>query len=500
MLVRSGYGTLPLMSTLSDLLLRHADVTAAAMDHLQRLVAEWQLIADLSFADLLLWVGSGEDLLCVAQVRPTTAPTSHPDDLVGTRRGRDDQFPMDAARSQHRIVREGDPQWSGEMPVRREAVPIRYAGAVVASMSRDTNLSAARASSPLELAYRGSADDLCQMVAEGLFPAPDAGDEPLTGPRAGDGLIRLDGAGEVAYASPNALSAYRRMGVTADLAGAELASLTRSLVTDSYDGTEVAGRIQAALAGRSPLRIEVEARGATVLFRTLPLRPPGAPAGALVLVRDVTDLRRRDRQLLSKDATIREIHHRVKNNLQTVAALLRLQARRMSVPAARFALQESVRRVSSIALVHETLAISLDESVDFDGIVDRLVPTVTELAGGPVGAVVRREGSFGILPAECATPLVVVLTELLHNAVEHAFAAEGGEVVLRPGRTGPWLTVVVDDNGTGLPAGFSLEASDGLGLQIVRTLVESELGGTIKLGSGPGGGTKATLRIPLARR
>ncbi|MBA2552572.1 MAG: histidine kinase N-terminal domain-containing protein [Geodermatophilaceae bacterium] len=487
------------MSTLRDLLHRHAVLDAGAVMQLQRLVAEWQLIADLSFADLLLWVASGDDLLCVAQVRPTTAPTSHPDDLVGARRGPGTQFPMDAAWSQRRIVREGDPEWSGETPVRREAVPVSYADAVVASLSRDTNLSAARSPSALELAYLSSGDDLCQMVAAGLFPASDAGDEPLTGPRAGDGLIRLDAVGAVDYASPNALSAYRRMGVPADLTGANLASLTRSLVTDSYDGSEVAARVRAALDGRSPLRIEVEARGAIVLFRILPLRPPGAPPGALVLVRDVTDLRRRDRQLLSKDATIREIHHRVKNNLQTVAALLRLQARRMSVPAARFALQESVRRVSSIALVHETLAISLDESVDFDGIVDRLVPTVTELAGGPGGTVVRRQGSFGILPAECATPLVVVLTELLHNAVEHAFDAAEGQVVLRPSRDAGWLIVVVDDDGTGLPAGFSLEASDGLGLQIVRTLVESELGGTIKLGPGPGGGTRAALRIPLVR-
>ncbi len=467
------------MSTLSDLLQQQTLLEAGAVNHLHRLVAEWQLLADLSFADLLLYVDSGPELLCVAQVRPTTAPTSHPNDLVGTRCQRGQQL-------------------TGS--VRREAVSVRFEGKVIASLSRDTSLVAARSPSPLEVAYLGSANDLCQMVAAGLFPAPDAGDEPLTGPRAGDGLIQLDRTGEVVYASPNALSAYRRMGVTGDLAGADLASLTRSLVTDSYDGSEVAGRIHTALAGRSPVRIEVEARGATVLFRTLPLRPPDAPPGALVLVRDVTDLRRRDRQLLSKDATIREIHHRVKNNLQTVAALLRLQARRMSVPAARFALQESVRRVSSIALVHETLAISLDESVDFDWIVDRLVPTVTELAGGPGGAIVRREGSFGILPAECATPLVVVLTELLHNAVEHAFAAAGGVVVLRPSREGPWLQVVVDDDGTGLPAGFSLEACDGLGLQIVRTLVESELRGTIRMSRGPAGGTRAALRIPLARR
>ena len=165
----------------------------------------------------------------------------------------------------------------------------------------------------------------------------------------------------------------------------------------------------------------MEARGATVLMRALPLLPAGVPIGALVLVRDVTEVRRRDRALMTKDATIREIHHRVKNNLQTVAALLRLQARRVDIPEAKNALEESVRRVASIALVHETLSMSSDEAVEFDGIVDRVATAATEVASTAVSVKMRREGSFGVLPAEIATSLVMVLNELLINAVEHGF-------------------------------------------------------------------------------
>src|SRR5207237_510547 len=127
----------------------------------------------------------------------------------------------------------------------------------------------------------------------------------------------------------------------------------------------------------------IDAYGAVVQLRLIPLIRDRSSIGTLVLVHDVTELRLRDRALLGKETTIREIHHRVKNNLQTVAALLRLQARRLDVPAARAALDESVRRVSSIALVHETLSRSDAEAVAFDDIADQLLAMVTDGAVEP---------------------------------------------------------------------------------------------------------------------
>jgi two-component sensor histidine kinase len=493
------------MSTLFELLAEHTAMCPEDVEHLQRLVGEWQLMADLSFADLLLWVPVADrDFLCVSQVRPTTGPTAYQDDQVGRRAHGAGAYAMAVAAGEGRIFRESDPEWDGPVPVRREAIPVRRRGStsgVVAVLGRDTNLAAARSPSKLELVYLQSADDLCQMVADGSFPAPGQTVEVHTGPRAGDGLIRLDGDGVVAYASPNALSAYRRLGVTGNVLDADLAPLTAKLVRDPFDGAEIADRIGRALAGEAPLRMEVEARGATVLFRALPLRPGGKPLGALVLVRDVTEVRRRDRQLLSKDATIREIHHRVKNNLQTVAALLRLQARRVDTPDARTALEESVRRVSSIALVHETLSLSMDERVDFDGIVDRLLDMLGDVAGAGSRVKLQRAGSFGVLAATVATPLVMVLTEVVQNAVEHAFA-EGlsGSVTVTAHRHTRSLEVLVIDDGRGVPAGFSLETSDRLGLEIVRTLVRSELRGTIEIRPHPPRGTSVVVRIPLTRR
>ncbi|HEV7906603.1 MAG TPA: histidine kinase N-terminal domain-containing protein, partial [Pseudonocardiaceae bacterium] len=426
------------MSTLTDLLAEHTKLSGSAVDHLQQVVAEWQLVSDLSFADFLLWVPlDDESFLCVAQARPTTAPTAHPEDVVGSTVTVDEHPQLRRAMTESRICREEDPRWHLGVPVRRETIPVRLGNDVIAVLSRDTNLGVPRVPSPLEISYLGSAADLCQMIADGTFPTTEPSPDVHTSPRVGDGLIRLDAAGAVVFASPNALSAYHRMGHASDLVGVHLAPLTRSLIDDPFDATEVAQRIRAALDGQPSMRMEAESRrGASVLFRALPLRPGGNAAGALVLCRDVTEVRRRDRALMSKDATIREIHHRVKNNLQTVAALLRLQSRRTSNNEAREALAESVRRVTSIALVHETLSMSVDERVDLDDVVDRVIPMMSDVATTESQVVVRREGLFGVVPAELATPLVMVLTELVQNAYEHAYApGERGEVVVHAERS-----------------------------------------------------------------
>jgi two-component system, sensor histidine kinase PdtaS len=493
------------VSTLRDLLEEHTSLDVAEVEHLHRLAGDWQLVSDLSFADLVMWaaVGSDREFVCVAQVRPTTAPTAYQDDQVGRIAGGPEVAHLAIARSQGRIWREGDPVWYGDTPARHEAIPVRRPGEskVIAIVGRDTNLSTARTPSQLELNYLTTADDLAQMIADGSFPPPPSAGESTSAPRVGDGLVRIDSAGKVTYASPNAQSAFRRLGLNAHLVGEELAAVAARLAGDPLDGIEVADRISTALRGQAPVRKEIEARGATVLTRALPLMPAGVPIGALVLIRDITEVRRRDRQLMTKDATIREIHHRVKNNLQTVAALLRLQARRVSVPEARAALEESVRRVASIALVHETLSMSSDEAVEFDGIFDRVAAAAAEVASAESRVALRREGTFGVLPAEVATPLVMVLSELVQNAIEHAFnSGDQGEVVVSAERRRRELHVTVRDTGRGLPPRFDLETSERLGLQIVRTLARGELRGSIELHPGKDGGTEAALAIPLSKR
>ncbi len=488
------------MASLSELAQAHADLTADDEAWLQLLVADWQIIADLSFADLVLWLPDrdGRGFWAVAQMRPTTGPTAHVDDVVGTFIPPGRRPLIDMALAQERVVREGDPEWRDEVPVRVEAIPVRRGRRIIAIIGRNTNLLGVRTPSRLELAYLQTATDLTQMIARGQFPYPGQRSDHTDSPRVGDGFVRVDESGAVTYASPNALSVYRQLGLATDLAGLDLAATTRSLVPLAHRADEET--LSAVLGGRAARDTEIGDGSRVVIARSIPLRDLERHVGALVLLRDVTDLRSRDRELVTKDATIREIHHRVKNNLQTVAALLRLQARRMQVPEARAALEEAVRRVGSIALVHETLSQSLDEHVDFDEIADRLRTVVADVSSGvaSAGGVISssRSGSFGTVPGEVATPLAMVLTELVQNAAEHAFDGGPGHVEVSAERSGAGWVVSVTDDGVGLPDDFDLDRSSSLGLSIVRTLVESELGGSIEIGAAAPRGTCVRLVVP----
>lgn len=488
------------MSTLGELLAEHTFLPGDAVDHLHAVVAEWQLLADLSFADYLMWVRRDDAaLVCVAQCRPNTSPTVLSTDAVGTVASAE-QWPQVALAFESGTI--GSLRSGAETGARVEAVPVRHGDAVVAVLTHQAAVTTRRKSSPLETAYLDCANDLLQMLSEGTFP--NVGDLSVSrsSPRAGDGFIRLDVNGDVVFASPNAISAYHRMGLTSELEGHNLVRVTRPLISDPFEAQELAEHVLASLAGGSSMRLEVDAGGAAVLLRTLPLVAHGEFVGAALLIRDVTEIKRRDRALLSKDATIREIHHRVKNNLQTVAALLRLQARRTTNPEGRQALIESVRRVSSIALVHDALSMSVDEEVNLDEVVDRILPIMNDLAGVDSRVRVERVGTLGGLDSDRATALIMVVTELVQNAIEHAYGSAGsqGSVTISAERSSRWLDVVVHDDGRGLPAGFSLEKSDRLGLQIVRTLVSTELDGSLGMHDAAGGGTDVVLRVPLGRR
>ena len=435
----------------------------------------------------------------VAHVRPNTGPMVFYDDIVGRPSSRSRAAMLDNAAKQRRIVAAPVPTVREDMSIREDAIPVVCRDRVVAVLTRHTNLTGGRTPSRLELTYRDLADSLLRMVATGEFPSVSAPTGMRRGaPRVGDGVVHLDVEGMVRYASPNAVSAVHRLGHVGDVIGESLAKVVADLVAQG--GHSVDESLAVVVMGRAAWRTELETNSATVTMRAIPLTRDGVRDGAMLLLRDVSELRRREQELLTKDATIREIHHRVKNNLQTVAALLRLQSRRAPEEHAKAALEEAVRRVATIALVHETLSSGFDETVSFDEIAIRGLRAVVEVATREHRVEPRFEGSFGRVRAEDATALAMIVSELVQNAVEHGLADRDGTVTVtvdrQPAEGGDELTVSVTDDGVGLPAGFRPVLA-GLGTRIVTSFVQ-DLRGRIRWENNEPSGTKvvfvATLR------
>jgi two-component sensor histidine kinase len=408
----------------------------------------------------------------VGQVRPTTGQTLHLEDLLG-REVTDSERPLLARAWELKTVVEGEVPVAARSELARVVcIPVRFGGEVVAVLTREAPLIVGRRAGELERVYIAVFDRLARMVAAGTFPFPV--DELLSSeaPRVGD------------------VNALHRLGTYRGILGASLAEL----------GLEHSP-VPAAFNGMVPAAEELELGDVAVFIRCIPLLDQGKVTGALVLVRDVTDIRRRDRLLMGKDVAIREIHHRVKNNLQTISSLLRLQARRVPKGVARHALEEAERRVRSIAVVHEILSRDTADEVDFNDILPPLVRMAEDLSSTASPVKVTWSGEAGEMGAQVATPLAVALNELLQNAVEHAFVAHSDE--LQPevhvlfDRRGDELSVQVKDNGSGLPADFSIDKTTSLGLSIVRGLVKSQLGGKIRMYNS--GGTVVELVVPVSR-
>ena len=492
------------MATLAEIIRQHTEISKEDTAHLQQLIGEWGMLADLCFADMILYLPVDDGRWVVgAQVRPATGQTIYRTDLVDTEANADEMTLLaDALRSG--TIREGElhKQGMGDS-VHVLAIPVRGEYGPVAVLTREWSSKTSRQPGELERTYLSIFQRFAEMVAQGSFPFAGRAADLSAAPRVGDGAIVLDDSAVIRYASPNAVSALHRVGITSNVIGQALSELgfADSPVRQAFERME-------------PVIEEFDQTSdVTLLVRCIPIVSDEIVTGAMLLIRDVTEVRRRDRMLLSKDATIREIHHRVKNNLQTISSLLRLQARRLESPEAKAAVQESVRRIRTIALVHETLSREPGDDVAFIEIVRplmRLAEEGLQSPDRPVRFMVQGDG--GRLPATVATPLSVVLTELLQNAVDHGFpeGSDGGTVVVDLGGDDDEIEIRVVNDGRGLDPGFDLNGATGLGLSIVRTLVTTELNGSITIRPGApedfiavgidahrrGDGTVVDLRLP----
>jgi two-component sensor histidine kinase len=484
------------MASLEELAKKNSDLEDDSISYLQDLTRSWGLLADLSFSDLLLYLPTKEppvnSFVLLAHVRPTTSTTLYRADLVGQKFEAQSR-PVVSETFLTAQISNGKIPVGGDREISVMAIPVIWKGETVAILASEKAFVGETPRSEMERTYLSIFDRFAAMFERGEFPYGEESRFQHRMPRLGDGLLLVNADGQIEFASPNAVSLLHRLG------------WHRPVVGSRFEETGLSPKIlNEAFSLKSSVIDELEREDkAFVVSHCFPLLHSGKATGAAVLVRDVTELRRRDRQLISKDATIREIHHRVKNNLQTISSLLRIQGRRLDSDEAQMALNESVRRIGAIAIVHETLAVSQEGEVTFGEVMRPLVELVKEGLSSPVKPIsIEVSGDTGLLPSEVTTTLAVVVTELLQNALDHGFKAalgefEDGRVDVVLSKNEEAVMVEVSDNGVGLPEGFDIENNVGLGLTIVKTFIQQELEGSLNVVSnGTGKGVGFQIYLP----
>ncbi|HBV88927.1 MAG TPA: histidine kinase [Desulfosporosinus sp.] len=219
------------------------------------------------------------------------------------------------------------------------------------------------------------------------------------------------------------------------------------------------------------------------LFQAYPLVTYGDLSGCVISFRDITDLRRKEQELNAKSTVIREIHHRVKNNLQNVAALLRLQMRRSDLEVVKAEFSASINRIISIAMVHDVFACQNCDSIDLKALSQRILSALLEGSMPPEQNIdARVEGQTLLLPSSQAVPLALVINELLTNSFKHGIRnLDNALIILSITEKRGTISLTIRDNGPELEVPFDQVKQRRLGLQIVDSLVGDQLGGEFRM-------------------
>ncbi len=461
------------------------------------------LLADLNRADVLMCELRGDDRAqVIAHARPHSIAPVYRHSLVGQILTRESVLPLfraiserQYARGFHEPPRTREQNGEGPLaPTVQEAFPVEdAAGKVIGGIVVETNLLESERLKRRSEVFQRMLTALQLMIGRGELQ----GIEALTPFGEYDGIIIVDADRMIRYMSSIATNLYRNIGFGETLIGRHLDYL--ELQDDALTAR--------AMERRACVQVELEERGRTWIKKVIPLTravraswlgPARAHLiGAMLLIHDDTDARQRARELAIKTTMIKEMHHRVKNDLQTVASLLRMQARQAHAPETKTALNEATNRVLSVAHIHEFLSLQDSSVINIRDVAERIVrqreQTVLE---PPTRIKLTVSGPNIYLSARQATSCALVINELTQNALEHGYEARaaGGTISLTFQDFGDAVGLIVHDDGQGLPPDFKLDQVNSLGLRIVRMLVTEDLKGQIELRSDHG--VSAIVRFP----
>jgi two-component sensor histidine kinase len=486
-----------------------------SISFLRTIEAQLGIVADLSRADILLYARKSEqEAIALAHAQPHSLAHVYSKSREGyVLTGKTRPEVMEALilgrrqNEQRSFIAEGAPVVRQTLLVYFPPPVAAFSGGewprepsrVVAALIIVTNLIEYERHRLRSKAFRQALKKLQAMLIYGQLP----GAENLSPFGEQDGIVFVDNGGVVRYASGIASNLYRRLGYKETVVGRRLANL------DTAD-EDIR---QAVLNQNLCLERENTEINRNWIRKALPLvsystfpwtwlqalrgRPLAQrPYGVIIAITDATESRRQDQEIRVKNAMIQEVHHRVKNNLQTIAGLLRMQMRRVKSDEARQVLDETLNRILSIAVIHEFLSNENSNIINIKEVSHRIVAQFRQGMLNPDKEIqLELTGESIYLPARQATACSLIINELLQNAIEHGFEnKQAGFVRVNLADEGGQVIINVTDNGDGLPPNFQLDRADSLGFHIVKILVEEDLKGQLLLNNG--NGLAVTITFP----
>ncbi|MDE3076498.1 MAG: histidine kinase N-terminal domain-containing protein [Chloroflexota bacterium] len=439
------------------------------------------VVADLSRADALIYCRSEDDqFVIVAEAKPWSVSAVYAEPMAGRRFDRRNEPLVHKSFERERYVQGFRPTTVMGATTTQDVFPLMNGKRMIAAVSFETNETVRnrhRRRSPVILK---AVSLLQQMLLENEL---DLAELSRTSER--DALLVVDPTGHIHYMSGTAESLYQRLGFRANLLKRKIDDL----------GTNEAAFRTAIQTGKA-CEIETPEQDYLWIRKAVPLFDHEQLQGVILGVTDVTEERKKEHELRIKAAMLQEVHHRVKNNLQTIAALLRMQARRLEEGGAKTALLESVNRILSVAVVHEFLSFDESSEINIKEVSQSILKEVTTGTLDPEKSIrIILNGPSLRLPAQQATSCALIINELLQNSVEHGYAnRDRGTIQINLNEMADETVIEIIDDGQGFPPGFDLARDANLGLEIVQTLVREDLHGRLTLENGRG--VRATVAFP----
>jgi two-component sensor histidine kinase len=466
-------------------------------EQIRRIHAALAITADVSRADILLYgLLSSKRLSIIRHVIPKSASSHYPEEVTERNYPTSEQPLVLHAFSHGRAGRRQIEIVNSGAPVIQDVYPVYSSdGLVIAAFVVETNMIAHERQRRRDVNFRKAVIWLQSMCMRGELQAT----EPLSRFGLYDGIYLVDRSRTITYMSGITANLFRSIGLAVDMDGQQVAELEpqdEALIDEVLHTNCAVEQRHETEDGRVWVRKALPLRKSPT-WRVLRLRTPRWSIfrnqertivdAVLVLLHNATDAVAKQRELNVKSAIIQEVHHRVKNNLQTIAAILRIQARRVEGEEARQQLSDAVNRILSVAVIHEFLSEDEHQPINIRDLCQRIAHQVKQVAGNPEQEIaIDVTGPNIRLPASQATPVAIVLNELVLNALEHGLAGHSqGRIIIDLAEEGNQVRMMVRNSGSSLPPNFDARQSQSLGLQIVQTLVTDDLKGELHIESIP---------------